>query len=67
MRQGAKPILSLDSKKTNCMCGRFVLVDKIEVVEKVFNAKFEDNDTLFSPNYNVSVGQKSLVITNEFP
>ena len=49
------------------MCGRFVLVDKIEVVEKVFNAKFEDNDTLFSPNYNVSVGQKSLVITNEFP
>ena len=49
------------------MCGRFVLVDKIEVIEKVFNVKLADGETLFSPNYNVSVGQKSLVITNESP
>jgi len=48
------------------MCGRFVLVDKIEVIEKVFNAKLVDHD-LFAPNYNVSIGQKSLVVTNESP
>lgn len=49
------------------MCGRFVLVDKIEVIEKTFNAKLTDGGTLFTPNYNISVGQKSLVVTNEDP
>jgi len=49
------------------MCGRFVLVDKIEVIEKAFNAKLPVGETLFEPNYNISVGQKSLVITNESP
>lgn len=48
------------------MCGRFVLVDKIEVIEKVFNAKLPDHG-LFAPNYNVSIGQKSLVVTNDSP
>lgn len=47
------------------MCGRFVLIDKIEMIEKVFNAKLAGDATLFSPNYNVSVGQKSLVVTDE--
>jgi putative SOS response-associated peptidase YedK len=49
------------------MCGRFVLVDKVEVIEKVFNAKLADEASLFSPNYNISVGQKSLVLTDEDP
>ena len=48
------------------MCGRFVLVDKIEVIEKTFNAKLADHD-LFSPNFNISVGQKALVITIDAP
>ncbi|MCK9412119.1 MAG: SOS response-associated peptidase [Prolixibacteraceae bacterium] len=48
------------------MCGRFVLIDKIETIEKTFNAKLAVHD-LFSPNYNVSIGQKSLVVTNEDP
>jgi putative SOS response-associated peptidase YedK len=49
------------------MCGRFVLADKLTVIEKAFGAKLPEGETLFAPNYNISVGQKSLVITNEDP
>lgn len=49
------------------MCGRFVLVDNIEAIEKAFNAKLPAGETVYSLNYNISVGQKSLVITNESP
>ncbi len=49
------------------MCGRFVLVDKIEVIEKTFNAKLSEGSILFSPSYNITVGQKSLVVTDENP
>jgi putative SOS response-associated peptidase YedK len=43
------------------------VVDKIEVIEKTFNAKLTDSGSLFTPNYNISVGQKSLVATDEDP
>ena len=46
------------------MCGRYILVDTIEVIKKEFNVSF---DGLFEPNYNISVGKQSLVITNEKP
>lgn len=47
------------------MCGRFVLVDKIEIIEKAFNAKLAAGGILFSPSYNITVGQKSLVVTDD--
>lgn len=46
------------------MCGRFILVDTIEIIQKEFNVNFNGD---FEPNYNISVGQKSLVITDDKP
>lgn len=48
------------------MCGRYVTVTKIKEVEKRFNVKAEQ-PKLFSPNTNISHGQKAPVITNEEP
>jgi len=39
-------------------------VDKIEVIQQVFNAKFEGN---YEPNFNISVGNKTLVLTDDKP
>jgi putative SOS response-associated peptidase YedK len=49
------------------MCGRFVLVDKLEVIEKVFGSKLPEGPSAYTPNYNISPGQLSLVITNDHP
>lgn len=46
------------------MCGRFVLVDTIKVIKAEFNVSF---DGVIEPNYNISVGQHSLVITDDKP
>ena len=46
------------------MCGRYVIVSKVEVIEKKFNAKSE---AIFEPNYNVSAGAKAPIITSAAP
>jgi len=48
------------------MCGRYILVQKIEEIEKRFNVKAPE---LFEyrPSYNISPGQFAPVITNENP
>jgi putative SOS response-associated peptidase YedK len=46
------------------MCGRYVIVSKVEVIEKKFHAK---SDFPFEPNFNVSAGAKAPIITNENP
>jgi len=48
------------------MCGRYVAVTKIKEVEKRFQA-VANQPELYSPNTNVSTGQKSIVITNDKP
>lgn len=48
------------------MCGRYILVQKIEVIEKRFNVSApEDFD--YRPGYNISPGQYAPVITNKDP
>lgn len=46
------------------MCGRYVLVQKIEVIEKRFNAKADFN---WNPNFNISPGTRAPIITCEHP
>lgn len=46
------------------MCGRYIIVSKVEVVEKKFNAKSE---AIFEANYNVSAGDKAPIITSAAP
>ena len=48
------------------MCGRYVLVQKIEAIEKRFNVK-SPNGLTWSPNYNISLGQFAPVITSDHP
>ena len=48
------------------MCGRYVLVQKQEIIEKRFNVSFDINEE-FYPSYNIAPGNKSLVITNNQP
>ncbi len=48
------------------MCGRYILVSKLEKIEKRFNVKTEAGD-LFSQNFNVSPGDIAPVITSEDP
>lgn len=47
------------------MCGRYIITQKVEVMEKRFGVK-ADFDR-FDPNYNVSLGQYAPVITNKAP
>ncbi|MEA3479287.1 MAG: SOS response-associated peptidase [Bacteroidota bacterium] len=48
------------------MCGRYVLVQKIEVIEKRFNVTTPA--TLdFKPSYNISPGQYAPVVTSDNP
>jgi putative SOS response-associated peptidase YedK len=48
------------------MCGRYVLVQKIELLEKRFNVKAPEG-FLFKPSYNISPGSQAPVITSENP
>ena len=48
------------------MCGRYVLVQKLETIEKRFNVKSPEG-IVWNASYNISPGQLSLVITSEFP
>lgn len=48
------------------MCGRYVQVSKLEVVEKRFNVIAETPE-LFTPNFNIGAGSNALVITCEEP
>ena len=46
------------------MCGRYILVQKLEVIEQRFNARTIENIN-YSPSYNISPGKKGLIIINE--
>jgi putative SOS response-associated peptidase YedK len=48
------------------MCGRYVLVQKVEVIEKRFNVKAPEGFD-YIPNYNIVPGSLAAVITNENP
>jgi len=48
------------------MCGRYVLVQKLETIEKRFNVKSPEG-LVWNASYNISPGQLSLVITSEYP
>ncbi|MBN2745948.1 MAG: SOS response-associated peptidase [Bacteroidales bacterium] len=48
------------------MCGRYVLVQKIEVLEQRFNVTTA-SDFIFEPSYNISPGDLAPVITCEAP
>ena len=48
------------------MCGRYILVQKIEVLEKRFNVTVPA-DFDFKPSYNISPGKYAPVITSENP
>jgi len=47
------------------MCGRYVLVQKVETIEKRFGVKAGNIE--FEPSYNISPGMYAPVITNENP
>ena len=48
------------------MCGRYVLVQKVEAIEKRFNVTAPEGYE-FKPNYNISPGNFAPVITGENP
>ncbi|MBK7762347.1 MAG: SOS response-associated peptidase [Bacteroidetes bacterium] len=48
------------------MCGRYVQVSKLEIVEKRFNVTAETPE-LFTPNFNIGAGTQAMVITCEEP
>ena len=48
------------------MCGRYVLVQKKEIIEKRFNVSVENAEE-YRPSYNISPGKSSLVITDKNP
>jgi len=48
------------------MCGRYVLVQKIETIEKRFNVK-SPQALLWEPKYNIALGQMAPVITTAYP
>ena len=48
------------------MCGRYVHVSKLEVLEKRFEA-VADQPELWRPNANVAPGTRSPVVTSDTP
>ena len=48
------------------MCGRYIVVSKLEKIEKRFNAKSNDTEQL-EANFNVSPGDRAPIITIEDP
>lgn len=49
------------------MCGRYVVIEKLEAYELRFNAVSRQTDVNYLPNYNVSTGHLAPVITNDKP
>lgn len=49
------------------MCGRYVLIEKIEFYAEQFKVKAPALPNQYLPNYNVSIGQFAPVITNDKP
>ena len=49
------------------MCGRYVLIEKIEFYEEQFKVKANALPNQYLPNYNVSIGNFAPVITNDKP
>jgi putative SOS response-associated peptidase YedK len=47
------------------MCGRYVIIETVEQIEKRFNV--QANAVQMKMNYNLSVGQMGPVITNQAP
>ena len=45
------------------MCGRYVIINKLEVYEKRFNATAVSTTTIL-PNFNIAAGAKAPIITN---
>ncbi len=48
------------------MCGRYILVQKKEIIEKRFNSTF-DSDVDYRPSYNIAPGKMAAVITDKNP
>lgn len=48
------------------MCGRYILIQKVELLEKRFGVSVPDNIHLV-PSYNIAPGKYAPVITNENP
>jgi putative SOS response-associated peptidase YedK len=48
------------------MCGRYVLVQKVETIEKRFNVTAPEG-LAYNPSYNISPGKFAPVISNEDP
>lgn len=48
------------------MCGRYVLIQKVEIIEKRFNVEAPP-DFEYKPSYNIVPGSYAPVITNENP
>ena len=48
------------------MCGRYILVQKLEQIEKRFNVSAPDGME-WAPSYNLSPGQLAPVIANNNP
>ena len=49
------------------MCGRTVVVSKIEVIEKTFDIKRSPQLSILEPNYNLGVGQMAPVVLSDSP
>mgnify|MGYP003338848934 CR=1 FL=1 len=49
------------------MCGRYVLIEKIEFYAEQFKVKAPALPNQFLPNYNVSIGNFAPIITNDKP
>jgi putative SOS response-associated peptidase YedK len=49
------------------MCGRYVVVSTVEVIEKRFNVTAPELPLNFLPNYNLGPGSYAPVITNDKP
>ena len=48
------------------MCGRFILIQEANSLKKHFGADFPE-EARYRPSYNISPGQKTVVITGDFP
>ena len=46
------------------MCGRYILVQKIELLERRFNAITSDGIE-WNPNYNISVGSYAPIVIKD--
>lgn len=49
------------------MCGRYVVIEKLQAYEIRFNAVSKQTDVNFLPNYNVAPGALAPVITSDKP